>query len=100
MQFAFSRREFAVSRREPTVRIVLTNGLRSFSHRIDDSDRDYLWTSQCLAVAQVDDFPLIGFQEFHHNFFHDFPTRASSQFPAVDRWLRSCLLMDFAVYRI
>ena len=53
-----------------------------------------------LAVAQVDDFPLIGFQEFHHNFFHDFPTRASSQFPAVDRWLRSCLLMDFAAYRI
>ena len=46
MQFAVSRREFAVSRREATVPIVLIKRPRSLSHRIDDSNRDYLWTSQ------------------------------------------------------
>ena len=68
MQFAVSRREFAVSRREATVPIVLTNGPRSLSHRIDDSNRDYLWTSQFSPWRNSMIFRLAGFQELHRNF--------------------------------
>ena len=58
--------DFAVS--------VLTNGLRSFSPRTDDSERVYECNLHFLA--------------------------ASSQFPAVNQRSRSCLLMDFAVSRL